>query len=192
MPTIVDSFNILSISGKTPKNMRFAIENQNTETAYNCRQFSYLNFHWQKKKSMRFEMKNQNTQNAYNCIQLPYLNYKWQKAKNHAFLYGKPEYGKCLQLLAVSVFEFKIEKHQKTCVLQWKTRIRKLSTIVCSFRIWILSVKTPKNMRFQMEDSNTETASNCMQFSYFNFKWQNAKIQAFCNGGHEYGNSLQL
>ena len=47
-------------------------------------------------------------------------------------------------------------------------------------------------MCFQMEDTNMETSYNCMQFSYFNFKWQNAKKQAFCYGGHEYGHCLQL
>ena len=61
-----------------------------------------------------------------------------------------------------------------------------------SFRITILSVKKPKNMSFQMEYTNMETAYNFMQFSYFNFKLQNVKKQAFCNWGHEYGNCLQL
>ena len=45
-------------------------------------------------------------------------------------------------------------------------------------------------MRFAMENTNTETAYNCSQFSYFNFKWKNTKKHAFCNVGHEYRNCL--
>ena len=76
--------------------------------------------------------------------------------------------------------------------MEWKTRVQKLSTNVCSFRTYILNRRTHKNMRFQMEDTNTKIAYNCVQFLYSNFKWQNAKIQAFSNVGHEYGNCLQL
>ena len=43
-----------------------------------------------------------------------------------------------------------------------------------------------------MEDTDTETAHNCSQFPYFNFKWQNAKKHVFSNGKPEYGNCLQL
>ena len=35
---------------------------------------------------------------------------------------------------------------------------------VGSFRIWILSGKTPKNTCLAIENRNTETAYNCMQF----------------------------
>ena len=43
LPTIVGSFRIWILSGKTPKNTCLAMENRNTETAYNCRQFPFLN-----------------------------------------------------------------------------------------------------------------------------------------------------
>ena len=48
-------------------------------------------------------------------------------------------------------------------------------------------------MRFAMDNPNTETAYNCRQFPYMNFKMKNAKKHTFfCNGGHEYENCLQL
>ena len=34
--------------------MHFAMENPNTETAYNCRLFPYFNFKWQKAKKHVF------------------------------------------------------------------------------------------------------------------------------------------
>ena len=74
------------------------MENQDTETAYNCRQFPYFNFKWKTPKNMRFAMEDTNTETAYNCRQFPYLNFKLKNAKKHAFCNGKPEYGNCLQL----------------------------------------------------------------------------------------------
>ena len=44
LSTSIGSFRILILSGKTSKNMRFAMKNRYTETAYNCRHFPYLNF----------------------------------------------------------------------------------------------------------------------------------------------------
>ena len=40
--------------GKTPNNMRFAMEDTNMETAYNYRQFPYLNFNWKNTKKYAF------------------------------------------------------------------------------------------------------------------------------------------
>ena len=138
-------------------------------------------------------MENHNTETAYNCRQFPYFNFKWQNAT-------------------------------KTCVLQWRTQIRKRPTIVGSFRNLKIKFQNAKKHAFgngkrnmetayycgrflfvnfkwqndkkhaflQIEDTNTETAYNCTQFPYLNFRWQNTKKHAFCEEEHEYGNSLQL
>ena len=37
-------------------------------------------------------------------------------------------------------------------------------------------------MRFAIEDPNMETAYNCRQFPFLNFKWGNAKKHVLCNG----------
>ena len=74
------------------------MEKQDTETAYNCRQFPYFNFKWKTPKNMRFAMEDTNTETAYNCRQFPYLNFKLKNAKKQAFCNGKQEYGNCLQL----------------------------------------------------------------------------------------------
>ena len=47
LSTAVDIFRILIFSGKTQRNMRFAMEYTNTETVYNCSQFLYFNFNLQ-------------------------------------------------------------------------------------------------------------------------------------------------
>ena len=54
--------------------------------------------------------------------------------------------------------------------------------IVGSFHISILSDKTPKYMRFAMEDMNMKTAYNCRQFPFLHFKRKNAKKHVCCNG----------
>ena len=47
--------------------MRFAIEDTNNETAYNCRQFPYLNIKWKNAKKHAFC----NGEHEYgNCVQL--------------------------------------------------------------------------------------------------------------------------
>ena len=94
----VGSFRICILSSKTPKNTCLAMENRNTETAYNCRQFPYFNFKWKTPKNMRFAMEDTNTETAYNCRQFPYFNFMLKNAKKQAFCNGKPEYGNCLQL----------------------------------------------------------------------------------------------
>ena len=43
-----------------------------------------------------------------------------------------------------------------------------------------------------MENPNTETAYNCSQFPYLNFRVQNIKKHAFYSGLSKYGNWLQL
>ena len=89
------------------------MENENTETAYNCRQFPYINFKWQNVTKTCVLQWRTDTETAYNCRQFPYLNFKLKNAKKQAFCNGKPEYG-----------------------------------IVGSFRISILSGKTPQKRAF--------------------------------------------
>ena len=84
----------------------------------------------------------------------------------------------------ISIFNW--QNATKTCVLQWRTRIPKLPTIVGSFRNLVLSGKTQKIMRFTLENPNTETAHNCWQFPYLNFKWEKAKKHAFYNRKSKY------
>ena len=89
LPTIVSSVCIWILASKTPKNMPFIMENPNTETAYNCRQFPYLNLACKAPKSMYFEKKNPITEF---CIW-----FSQQKTKKHALCNGKPENGNFLQ-----------------------------------------------------------------------------------------------
>ena len=109
--------------------MSVAVENPNTEIAYNFRQFPYFNFKRQNAKNhafcngrheygsssilifsgktaknMRFAMKDTNTETAYNCNLFLYLNFKWKNARKHAFGNLVHEHRNCLQLWAVSVF----------------------------------------------------------------------------------------
>ena len=51
---IEDSFDILILSSKTQKNMRFTKENLKQKFSYNCMQFPYLNFNWQNAKKHAF------------------------------------------------------------------------------------------------------------------------------------------
>ena len=83
------------------KNMHFAMENNNTETAYNCRHFTHLDFsnqNFKTSKNMRFTLENTNTETV--CIgrQFPCLNFSHQNIKKYAFWKGKSEYGNCPQL----------------------------------------------------------------------------------------------
>ena len=55
---------------------------------------------------MRFAKEDTNTETTYNYRQFLYFNFKLKIAKKHAFCNGKPNYGNCLQLYVVSVFEF--------------------------------------------------------------------------------------
>ena len=137
-------------------------------------------------------MENHNTETAHNCRQFLYLNFKEQNDKKHAFCYNGKPYENSLQISSQFPYLNFMCHNVKKHVLQEKIGIRKLPTIVGSFRIWILSGKTPKNTRLAIENWNTETVYNCRQFPYFNFKWKNANKHAFCYGGHEYGNCLQL
>ena len=82
---------------------------------------------------------------ACNCRQFQYWYFKLQNIKKHAFCNGDQKYGNCLQLYADSLFELYVVKSKKKCILQRKTRIQKLPTIVGTFRIWFLIGITPKS-----------------------------------------------
>ena len=98
LPTIVNSFRIVILSGKTPKNMLFAIENLNTETAFNYKHISYLILSGNTQKNMGFTMEETNTETVYNCSLFPYFKFKWKNSLKHAFCNGRHEYENCLQL----------------------------------------------------------------------------------------------
>ena len=53
------------------------MEDTNTETPYNCRQFPYLNLKWKNTKNMWYVMENPNTETTNDCRQFRYLNYNW-------------------------------------------------------------------------------------------------------------------
>ena len=55
----------------------------------------------------------------------------------------------------------------------------------------LLVVKYKKTYVLEIDNTNTGTAYN-WQFPYLNFKWQNDKKQAFCDGKPKNGNCLQL
>ena len=74
--------------------------------------------------------------------------------KTHVFVtfcHLKLIYGNCLQLQAVSVFWFSIAKRLFFGVFQLKIQIRKLPTIVGSFRIRVLHCKTHVFWRFPLK-----------------------------------------
>ena len=74
--------------------MRFAIEDTNTETSNNYRQFLYLYFKLPNAKKHGFAMENMSNKTAYNCKQLPYLNFKWRNAEKTRILQRKTGIGK--------------------------------------------------------------------------------------------------
>ena len=52
------------------------MENQITETAYNCKQFPYLILSGISPKNMSFQIKDTNNETAYNCMHFSYFNFK--------------------------------------------------------------------------------------------------------------------
>ena len=74
----------------------------------------------------------------------------------------------CSQLLYNN---FKQQNASKHTICDGRPEIQKQTIIVGCLGFWILSSKTPNNVRFAMETPNTETAYNCRQIPYFNFKW---------------------
>ena len=165
-------FQNLNIACKAPKSIYFAKENSNTENAYNCMHFTYLDFSqqsikkyvlsnrkpkygnclqlwavfvfvFQDAKNKKICVLQQKTQ-VRKCRQFLYFNFSQQNTKKHAFCNRKQEYRNCPQFKAISVFAFQPAKHKKSSVLVYKTRIRKLPTFVGSFHIFYFSGQNTK------------------------------------------------
>ena len=67
------------------------MENQNTETTYNLKQFHYFNFKCQNAtKTCVLESRIRIQKRAYNCRQLMYYNFKWKNAKSMRFEIDNP------------------------------------------------------------------------------------------------------
>ena len=87
--------------------MRFAMKDTNTENAYNCRLFQFLNCKKNNdKKHVRFLMENRNTKQSYNFKEFPYLNIKKKKSKNICFVIENQCKETAYRLYSFCVFQF--------------------------------------------------------------------------------------
>ena len=130
-----------------------------------------------------------NIETVYNCMPFPYSDASLQKIQNTFLVFYEPKskYRNCIQLQVVCVFGCSIAKHMigvlsrliQICVqgcsivicmffgvLLHKIQVRKLATILCSFRIRVFNSRAHVFRCFTNYIPNTETEHRLRSFSY--------------------------